>query len=259
MLKKEMKFLQLCSFLLLLTSCSSKKNVLYFQDASIDKALEINYNTYTIQPNDILSIVISDLNPEAALVYNKLNPTSGNQQLNNIEIMKLQGYLVSNKNTIVLPVLGEINTSGKTITALMKELTDKLLSEEYLKKPTVDIRLLNAKVTVLGEVRRPGTFNFTEQTLSIPQVLGMAGDLTINGKRNDIKLIRDIKGKRKILKIDLRTSDWLTKEIYYIKPNDVIVVSPNNAKVKAAGYIGNISGLIGVISLLISTSVLLTR
>lgn len=245
---------------LCLQSCSSKKEIIYFQDASdfIDK--DVKYQKNTIQPNDILSIAISALVPETAIAYNKQMASKGSTQpATNIEVLKLQGYLVDNDGLITLPVLGNVDTKGKTIKDLERYLYMVLEKENHLVKPSVNIRLLNAKITVLGEVKLPGTFTFTEQVISIPQALGYAGDLTINGKRTDIMLIREVDGVRSIFHIDLTSTDWMDDENYFVKPNDVLIISPNNAKIKSAGYIGNVSSVLSVLSLLITTTVLLTN
>ncbi|WP_010136839.1 polysaccharide biosynthesis/export family protein [Ochrovirga pacifica] len=247
-------------FLGLLQSCTYKKDILYFQKIDKLKQEEVERPTILIQPNDILSITISALVPESAIAYNKQKPgQNGTGQQGSIELLKIQGYLVDNNGEIRLPVLGKVATKDKSIHELEKYLINLLEEEKHLVEPSVDIRLLNAKFTVLGEVSQPGTYTFTEQTLSIPQALGYAGDLTINGKRKDIVLIREVQGERKVYAIDLTKTNWINKETYYIQPNDVLVVNPNSAKVKSAGYLGNVSSLVGVISLLISTAVLLTR
>ncbi|MDP5082553.1 MAG: SLBB domain-containing protein, partial [Winogradskyella sp.] len=120
-------------------------------------------------------------------------------------------------------------------------------------------RLINAKVTVLGEVNQPGTFNFAEQNITLLQALGYAGDLTINGKREDVLVMRDEQGVRQIAHIDLRASDWLEGPYNFIKPNDVIVVNPNNAEVKTAGYIPSLPALLGVMTVSLSLIILLTN
>ena len=147
----------------------------------------------------------------------------------------------------------------KTIADLEEELISILENGQHLVNPSVSVRLLNAKVTVLGEVRAPGTYNFTEQFISLPQALGYAGDLNINGKRTDVLLIREQAGQRRISQIDLTTTNWMNNPEYRIMPNDVIVVNPNNAKVKSAGIIGNASTVVSFLSVLLSITILLTR
>ena len=123
----------------------------------------------------------------------------------------------------------------------------------------MSVRLLNAKVTILGEVNRPGTYNFTEQFISIPQALGYAGDLTIQGKRTDIILVREQEGTRTSSRIDLTTTNWMNNPEYRVMPNDVIVVNPNITKVKSSGFVGNASVVMSIVTTLLSITVLLTR
>jgi polysaccharide export outer membrane protein len=121
------------------------------------------------------------------------------------------------------------------------------------------VRLINAKVTVLGEVNQPGTYNFTEQNITLMQALGYAGDLTINGKRNDILLTREINGTRVVTHIDLTSANFMNSPYYFVKPNDLIVVNPNNPRVKNAGYVGNVGTVLTIASLALSVTILLTR
>jgi polysaccharide export outer membrane protein len=179
--------------------------------------------------------------------------------MNSIELMKLQGYLVSAEGKIMLPILGATTAKGKTTAALEQEIAAVLDNGGHLKNPTVTVRVLNAKVTILGEVRMPGTYTYTEQTISLPQALGYAGDITIEANRKEVWLIREEDGVRNYHKIDLTKSDWFSSPYYIIKQNDVVYVTPNNVKVKSAGFIGNTSTVLSVMSILLTTYVLLTR
>ncbi|MAN59741.1 MAG: ligand-binding protein, partial [Flavobacteriaceae bacterium] len=226
------------SILFLLQSCASKEDVYYFQDARIYADETIRYGVAKVQPNDILNITVSALIPETAAPYNVKPPTE-NPNLS-LELLQLQGYLVSTEGTIFFPVLGRLEVAGKSPRDVERKLEQLLEEGGHLNEPTVNVRLLNAKVTILGEVKAPGTYSFTEQNISLPQALGYAGDLTINGKRDDILLIREENGVRKITHVDLTSASWFDRPEYYVKPNDVIVVNPNDAKVKSAGLIGNV-------------------
>ncbi|KIA96292.1 ligand-binding protein [Flavobacterium sp. KMS] len=247
----------LASILLLLQSCASKKDILYFQDSTEYISSRIEYTGSLIQPNDILSITVGAKVPETVIPYNIQQ--LGTNSMSNIETMKLQGYLVSPQGTIVFPVLGEIPVVNKSTSELEQELKNVLEIGGHLLSPTVSIRLLNAKVTVLGEVNKPGTYSFTEQYLTLPQALGYAGDLTINGKRKDIILIRESLGIRTIKHLDLTTTDWMNNPDYTIRQNDVLVINPNNSKVKTSGYIGNAATILTIASLVLSSVILLTR
>ena len=256
---KKTNFLAVTVLGLLLSSCVSNKDLLYFGDANMSQSTPINYTSNTLQPNDILDIKIGALVPETAIPYNSQTINNFGPQIQNIEVLKLQGYLVGTDGSIVLPILGKIEVVNKSIASLEQELISILEDGQHLVSPSVSVRLLNAKVTILGEVRNPGTYTFTEQFISLPQALGYAGDLNINGKRTDVLLIREQAGQRRISQIDLTTTNWMNNPEYRIMPNDVIVVNPNNAKVKSAGIIGNASTVVSVLSVLLSITVLLTR
>lgn len=251
--------LKFCGLLMLifLSSCASKKDVLYLQDADNVANTNLNYTNATIQPNDILKISIESLEPEAALIYNK--GVSQNVQVQSLELLQLNGYLVSIDNTINIPNLGDVSTANLTTQQLATKIKLTLTEGGFLKNPSVNVRLINAKVTVLGEVNKPGTYNFTEQNITLLQALGYANDLTINGKRNDILITREVDGVRKVAHIDLTSAEFLNSEFYIIKPNDVIVVNPNNPKVKKAGFVGDVGTILTIASLALSVTILLTR
>lgn len=242
--------------LFLMQSCVSKKEILYLQDIDTNPVMEVLSNTTTLQSNDILKIDVGALIPEAALPYNKIS-VSNIQAANNLEVMKLDGYLVSQDKTIQFPVLGVLSVAGKSTADLEVDIKNRLESGGYLLNPSVTVRLLNAKVTILGEVKKPGTFTFTENNISLLQALGLAGDLTINGDRQDVILIREADGKRSTTHLNLTESSWLNGLYQNIQPNDVLVVNPNAAKVKSAAFFGSASSFVAIASLLISTVVLI--
>jgi len=243
--------------LLLLQSCVSKKQMLYLQDLDTVNSQEVTYNNHTLQVDDILKISVGALMSEAALPYN--NFTAGSVVANNIEVMKLDGYLVSKNSTINFPVLGELSVKEKTAQDLENDIKKLLVDGGYLINPNVSVRLLNAKVTILGEVQQPGTFSFTENNISLLQALGLAGDLTINGSRENVVVLRRVNGVQTTERINLTSASFLSGPYQMVKPNDVIVVNPNSAKVKTAGYVGNISAILGIASILLTSIVLLTR
>lgn len=240
---------------MLVFSCTSKKEILYLQDADQYSNQEIAYTNSLIQPNDVLRINVSALIPDSAIPYNKKTGGVGNS----VELMQLDGYLVSEDLTINFPILGVLSVADKTTQEFAIYLKALLVDGGHLKNPTVDVRLVNAKVTVLGQVNQPGTFSFTEQNVTLLQALGYAGDLTINGKREDVKIIRYENGIQQIAHIDLTSADWLNGPFNFVKPNDTIIVDPNNPKVKSAGFVGNVGTLISVVSILFTTIVLITK
>ena len=216
------------------------------QDVESYNNTEVTYNNHTLQVDDILKISVGALMPEAATPYN--NVTGGSVVANNIDVMKLDGYLVSQNSTINFPVLGELSVKDKTTKDLENDIKKRLVDGGFLINPNITVRLLNAKVTILGEVNMPGTFSFTENNISLLQALGLAGDLTINGSREDVVVLRRIDGLQTTARINLTSANFLSGPYQMIKPNDVIVVNPNSAKLKTAGYVGNISAILGITS-----------
>ena len=237
-------------------SCATKKDVIYLQNHETYKASTIVPSETTIQANDILKITVGALVPEAALPYNKVS--SGTLQSTSIDILKLEGYVVSAEQRIQFPILGPISVKNKTTNQLSAHIKNLLEAGGHLTNPRVNIRVLNSKFTVLGEVNNPGTFNHTETNLSLLQALGYAGDLTINGKRDDVVLIRELDGTRKISHINLNSTNWLDSEAYQIQPNDVIIVNPNNRLIKGSGIVDT-GTFLAIASLTLSVVILLTR
>jgi len=234
-----------------------KKEIILFNDITEGAESNITYALPKIQINDILDVKITSINPETSIPYNVSTGTTAT--ISSIEIMKLQGYLVTSEGKINLPILGEINVSGKTTSELEKNIISILETNGHLKNPKVSVRILNSKVTILGEVKAPGTFNYTEQSITLPQAIGYAGDVTIEANRKEVWLIREDAGKRKYHKIDLTKSDWFNSPYFNIKQNDIVYVYPNNVKVKSAGFIGNTGIFLNIFSILLTTFVLLTR
>ncbi len=241
-------------FIMSLTSCATKKELLYLNQTLPSNSTTFKWSEMYIQPNDIISIKVTTEVPLLAAAYNmdasQGNNTQGAQ-------MQLQGYLVNNEGAVNIPVLGQQKISGLTLEQSEKQIQEALVTKGYLKNPVVVCRLLNAKFTVLGEVASPGTFTFYENNLTLLQALGLAGDLTINGVRKKITIIRTENGKQNFGTVDLTKNDWLASPYYFVKPNDVIIIDPNTAKVKSAGLIGNPGNLISVISVLLSSFLLI--
>ncbi|MDB2674527.1 polysaccharide biosynthesis/export family protein [Flavobacteriaceae bacterium] len=251
---KNYSFLIL-GFLLFLSSCVSKKELLYFQDIQTYNKSEVISSQNILQENDILKIDVTSLEMNASIPYNKVS--TANNLANSLSLMQLNGYLVSTNKTINFPILGEISVSGNTPKDLEKHLKNLLETGGHLKNPRVIVRLLNSKVTILGEVRNPGTFTFTEKNISLLQALGLAGDLTIDGNRKNIIVIRESNGQRTTTNIDLTSAIWLSSPYQNIQPNDVIIVNPNSKKITSAGLIGNISTVLSIASILLSTIILI--
>ncbi|HNP32729.1 MAG TPA: polysaccharide biosynthesis/export family protein [Flavobacterium sp.] len=238
---KKILFLLIASVTIL--SCASKKDILYYQDIKNNTQSSVVYAPSQIQINDILRVKIDALIPESAKPFN-MEITTSLSSKNDV----VQGYLVSQDGTIVLPILGTIKVVGLSTNELQDLLVKMLNDNGYIKDANVNVMVINSKVTVLGEVRNPGTYSFSEQNISLNQAIGYAGDLTINGKRSDVLLIRESNGVRTYIKLDLTSSSWFTSQYYYVKQNDVIIVNPNGPKIMTSGYLSNIGGILSVLT-----------
>jgi len=184
----------------------------------------------------------------------KQYPYQQNIQLQNRSI---DGYLVDLDGTINLPLIGSVNTSNLNINTLSRDIENALTP--YIKNPSVNVRILNFRVSILGEVKNPGTFTFFEERVSLPQALGLAGDLTINADRNNVLLIRDQDGKKTNHFIDLTKSKLFNSSNYFLKQNDILYIRPNNAKIKSSGIVGDASTLVSILSLAVSLFIVITR
>jgi len=229
----------------------------YLQDLDQYPKTKIISNKYTLQPNDIIKIDVHSTNNEAAIPYNKLGAFSNRVANATLQSLQLDGYLISNEYHFNFPVLGDVSVKDKTVDDLEIEIKKQLVEGQHLIEPLVNVRLLNGKFTVLGEVHQPGTYFFVENRVSILQALGYAGDLTIDGIRKEINLIREMDGQRYVYTIDLTDTETMNATTFYLQPNDVIIVRPNFRKVKSAGFIGNPSSIASISSLLLSITLLL--
>ena len=225
--------IQNCVFLCLiafLASCSAPKEVLYLQDiASIkEENIDKNYEVI-IHKDDLLAILVNSKDPELALPFNMPVVTyqSGAQTTAQ---QRLLGYLVDQNGDIDFPILGKIHVEGLTRMQVTELIKQKLMSEDLIKDPIVTVQFLNFKVSVMGEVTRPGTFDISGDRITLLEALSMAGDLTIYGRRDRVAVIREKDGKRRILYHDLRSSDIFQSPCYYLQQNDIVYVEPNKAK-----------------------------
>lgn len=219
-------------FLLVGSSCSTSKKIVYFdnvQDTSFISKLDAAETV--IQNNDILSISITSLNPEASAIFNTGNNFGGSVVPGT---GSSAGYLVNSDGYIQLPILGNIKAAGITKKQLKDVITNSIVEKKLLLDPIVNIRNLNFKVTVLGEVARPTVVAAPSEKISLLEALGLAGDLTIYGKRENVLLIRETNGKKQVRRIDLTSKNFFLSPYYYLQPNDVVYVEPNQSKISNA-------------------------
>ncbi|WP_374950547.1 polysaccharide biosynthesis/export family protein [Mucilaginibacter sp.] len=216
---------------LITTSCINTRKTTYFNDIQNGAFNTPEPAQPIINKNDLLGIYVSSLNAEASLIYNAPSlPTTISAGANG-SAMQTVGYLVNEDGVIQFPVLGNIKAAGLTIKELTEVITDSLKTGKLLVDPLVTIRFLNFRVTVLGEVGKPTVITVPNEKISVLEAIGLAGDLTIYGKRDNVLLIREEGGKKIIRRINLNSPAILTSSFYYLKTNDVIYVEPDKNKV----------------------------
>lgn len=244
--------------LLLCFSCTNKKNLVYFQGNLANSETNKSYSPL-LRPDDILSITVMGLDEQAAKPFN-LPSIGANQAIGGYMqgMPTPPGYLIDADGTIDFPVIGKLKLGGLTRSSAIDLLKEQL--KPYLNNPTVLIRILNYKITVLGEVRNPGTFTIPNERITLPEALGIAGDLQITAIRKNILVIRETDGKRSETRVDLTSKDLFSSPVFYLQQNDVVYVEPNRAKVNSSVVnASNVSLVISTISLLITMAVLFTR
>jgi polysaccharide export outer membrane protein len=223
--------------LLSIYSCRSRKDVVYFQppvDSVVNGAPETNLSYVArIQTGDILSVFVRSMSSEASEIFNPYQgavTTTTQLSNNNTAPPPAIGYLVDQDGNIVVPLLGKVNLKGLT-TSAAQDLIAERLNEKYLKEPTVNVRILNFKVTILGEVARPSVYTIPNEKISLPEAIGLAGDLNIYGRRDNIQVIRVVDGKKVFARVDLTSRKIFNSPYFYLEPNDIIYVEPTNGKV----------------------------
>ena len=265
---KKKSFIIIFSFVLFfLSSCTSKKKLDYLQNIE-SVALEASMKNAksTIQPNDQLVIMVTAKDMDVVKPFNQ-NFSSGqilqySLPSNNAPAQSQTSasgptYMVDSQGNIEFPVIGKINTENKT-TEELRDILKKEISK-YVLNPQVSVRNTNYKITVLGEVNRPGTYNIPDAQTTLLEVLGLAGDLSIYGNREDILVVRNIDGIMSKERIDLTKADFINSPFFYLKQNDVIIVSPNETKQKSARLDPNAGIYISVASIVVTILALIFK
>lgn len=260
MMRKYVTCLLVC-VAVFFTACTSTKKILYLQDVVPLKQQEIEQKyEVIIHSDDLLAIMVNSRDPELALPFNmpmvtyQLGSNSGGQQ-------RVLGYLVDTNGDIDFPILGKIHVEGLTRMQLTELVKNKLIEGDLIKDPIVTVQFLNFKVSVMGEVGRPGSFTISGDRITLLEALSMAGDLTIYGRRDRVGVIRENNGKRTILFHDLRSAEIFNSPCYYLQQNDIVYVEPNKAKSGQSGINQNntIGVWVSVISLLTTIAVLIFK
>ena len=209
--------------LIIASSCSSGKNLRYFPEVK-DGSIQSNtpFPESVIQKSDILSITFSSLNPDASAPFNSPNSGAAGSPI---------GYLVNTEGNIQFPLIGSINAEGLTKNQLKNNIAKTLIDKKLLLDPIVTIRFVNFRVTVLGEVNHPTVVTVPNEKISLLEALGLAGDMTIYAKRNNVMIIREDKEQKIIKRLDLNSDELFTSPYYYLQSNDIVYVEPNKAKI----------------------------
>lgn len=231
---KPKPFLTLVMLVFIMASCSDTSKLQYLGDIGDGTSKATNYTHETvIRPSDLLSITVSSLNAEASALFNAPNeatPTTNYMAAGNTLTV---GYLVNSKGDIQYPILGSIHVDGMTKSDLSKYLVSQMVERKLLVDPIVTIRYLNFRVSVLGEVNRPGVYTVPNEKVSMLEALGLAGDMTMYGRKDNVLLIRDEgNGEKTTRRIDMNSDKLLTSPYFYLHSNDVLFVEPSKNKVQ---------------------------
>ena len=249
MIKRTLVFLT-GALLLFFSSCTSYKNVPYLQNDeylySSEEYLDSDGEEYLdsidrsptlfdarIMPKDLLSIAVSGSQPELAVPFNLIVPTTMTTRVTTTMTTQpsLQSYLVDNNGEIEFPVLGVLKLGGLTKGDAESMIKERL--KDYFDDPIVNVRLINYKISVIGEVNNPSIFTVANEKVNVFEALAMAKDLTIYGMRENVKLIReDISGKKEIVRLNLNDANIMFSPYYYLQQNDIIYVTPNKTKAR---------------------------
>ena len=262
-LNKRNLWLLLLPFLL--AGCQSYKKVPYFQNVAVVTEVEQLEKLYDakIMPKNLLTIVVSCTNPELAIPFNLTVASNAGIAVSTSSYVTtqpvLQPYLVDNEGNINFPVLGELKLGGLTKREAEQLIIDKL--KPYMKEtPIVTVRMVNYTISVIGEVTRPGTFTISNEKVNLLEALAMAGDMTVYGLRDNVKLIReDANGKQQIVTLDLNKAETILSPYYWLQQNDIVYVTPNKAKARNSD-VGNSTSLwfsatsilVSIVSLLVN-------
>lgn len=216
--------------IIVLSSCASQKHISYLQNTpnGYQQKGEDNYEI-RVRPDDFIAIMVNSKDPQLAQMFNlPILTTQGSDGTTGQN--RVLGYLVDKEGNIDFPQLGTIRVGGMTRGEITRFIKEQIITKGYFNDPVVTVQFLNFKVSVMGEVTRPGTIDVPSDRITIFEALSAAGDLTIYGKRENVKVIRNINGKKTVSEVDLRDADILDSPFYYLQQNDVVYVEPNKAK-----------------------------
>ncbi|MEA3448627.1 MAG: polysaccharide biosynthesis/export family protein [Bacteroidota bacterium] len=241
--------------MLILSSCATKEKMVYFQPEEQDTVIKAKTSyTLVFKKDDFISVIVTADDAEAAAPFNfPVDQTmrmtnSGYTQGNPVR----RGYLIDENGNVSLPVIGEVHLAGKIRSEAVKILES--IYQDYIENPVVNIHIENYKITVLGDVKRPGTYKIPNERITILEAIGLAGDLKMSGVRTNVLVIREHDGEKKEYRVDLTSKNILASDVYYLEQNDVVYIEPNNAA-RAQGTFWRTTGtiFISLTSLVVTT------
>ena len=257
-MKNWFKTVLLFCSVLFISSCVSKKDIIYFQNDEIDQSKVSNSYKTIIKPDDLLQITITALDTEAVRSFNLAAVTYSTSSNSAIGVAQQQNYLVDSNGMIDFPVIGKLKIGGLSREEFIAMLKEKL-DPDYIKNPNINVRLANFKVSILGDVRMPGSYTIPNERITILEAIALAGDTNISAERRGISVFREEAGKKVKYNVDLLSNATFTSPIYYLQQNDVIYVEPNYARIQSASSNSNTTLFISITGLFITIVSLLIR
>jgi len=250
------KIISVLSVFILLMSCATKDDVVYFNGINgSDNSVGLDSYSPTYHIDDELVIVVNAIDAEAARPFNQTAVSYTDDIRISEGRPRIQTYIIDSEGNIDFPVLGKIKIAGLNRAQGTQLFVDKL--KDYIKDPIVNIRTVNYKITVLGEVNRPGTYTATNERITLIEALGMAGDMTIYGERENVLVIQDYDGKKTYTRVNLKSDNLFESPVYYLSQNDVVYVEPNKTRAKASSIGAGTAVLISTVGILISVATLI--
>ena len=244
--------------ILVFSSCVSKKKITRFQYDEINQSLVSNNYKTIFKPDDLLQITISAQDITSVQPFNLPAVTFAAATGTAVGQPLQQTYLIDSNGNIDFPVLGKLKIGGLSREEVI-DLFKSKLDPDYVKNPTINVFITNFQVTVNGDVTRPGTFTIPNERITILEAIGLAGDINISAKRDNVLVVREEGNKKEQYRVNLLSNDIFTSPVYYLQQNDFIYIEPNNAKAQSAATNQNTGLFVSIGSIIISLITIITR
>lgn len=236
--------------MILVSSCASRERIVYLQNPSAIDATNSKTYESRLQADDLLSIIVNSASPELTKPFNLFMGTVQDRTDVINGQQRLQSYLIDKDGFIDFPKVGKLKLGGLTRTEAEEVIKQKLIQE--ISDVSISLRILNFKVSVQGEVNRPGVHTIMSERITLLEALSMSGDLTVYGRRDNILIIRENDGKKTYNYVDITKADFVNSDFYYLAQNDLVYVEPNKVRVNSSAVGPNVSVVISAISVLAS-------